>query len=48
MFFSKALFLRSLVLLPVASVMTTLPAIAQVNDRDRMGRTLPQVERAAK
>ena len=48
MFFSKALFLRSLVLLPVASVMTALPAIAQVNDRDRMGRTVPQVERAAK
>lgn len=48
MFFNKAFFLRSFILLPVASVMTALPAIAQVNDRDRMGRTLPQVERAAK
>ena len=46
MFFNKAFFLRSFILLPVASVMTALPAIAQVNDRDRMGRTLPQVERA--
>jgi len=47
MFFSKSFFLRSLVLVPVASVMIALPVIAQVNDGG-MGRTVPQVERAAK